>query len=104
MPRPGSSCPSGASGANRSYWWLCPARTTSAPASYKAVKMGRISTAGGWLAPDVKSGWCQYASVQRAPLAARSARTHRSWAEPVPQPPTSAQLEFTTTTCHAPSS
>ena len=54
--------------------------------------------------PDEKRGWCQYASVQRAGCAARSARSQRSCGDPAPQPPTAAQLELSATTCQSPSS
>jgi hypothetical protein len=42
----------------RSYWWLWPLRTTSAPAAYRARQNESVSSA--WAArPDVKRGRCQ---------------------------------------------
>src|SRR5512139_228382 len=104
MPRALSSAPLGFIGANRSYWWLWPVRATSALLSYSACTSGATSVLLPWLDPEVKRGWCQRATVHCLVLAARSARSHCSCAEPAPQPPTAEQLELSATTCQLPRS
>jgi hypothetical protein len=63
---------------------LCswPDSTTSALRSESACQIGCAALKLPWAVPELKRGWCQYASVQRFVLAARSARSHCSWAEP----------------------
>ena len=53
--------------------------------------------------PELNRGWCQYASVQRAGCAARSAWSQRACGESRSQPPTLPQFELSTITCQAPS-
>jgi len=55
--------------------------------------------AGAWLLPEVTRGWCQYEIVHGLVLAARSARSHCSCAEPAWQGPIAEQLELITGTC-----
>ena len=103
MPSVRLTAPLPSIGAKRSYSWLWPERTRSAPLSYSSFQIGCMNVLLPPL-PVLKRGWCQKASVQVAGCAARSFCSHVYCAEPTSQPPAAVQLEFSAMTCQPPMS
>src|SRR4051812_34143034 len=104
IPVVGSGWLFGSLGGNRLVAVKWPFKARSAPAAYRSSQNAAYLSLLPWPFAEENCGWCQNAKVQVAELAARSAFSHFSCADPALQPVVNRQLAFSAIRCHDPMS